>query len=190
MQRPAVGRALSGFVREWPDPGQMSGRHRQRARRDAGLREARGLQSRSGGRRTMASYQCGTDMRTGEMVFIGKSGREDQRPRPGDDRRAAKAGDVAAQAVRRDLDFGIDDEAAGRAAAAQALLAQQIHDCPECQAARARARSGTRWAPTSCARSRRRRATGDYPSRETRRRKIPGGRSAAQIARAARAANR
>jgi hypothetical protein len=139
----------------------------------------------------MASYHMRTDMRTGEMVFIGKSGREVSGRDLAVIEARAKAGDVDARAVTRDLDFGIDEH--GRPldrAAAQALVAQQIHDCPECQAARARGEVGVSLdadALSALARAARR---GDYPSRETRRRKILKVDRRRKIARAARAANR
>lgn len=139
----------------------------------------------------MASYHMRTDMRTGEMVFIGKSGREvSSRDMAVLDARA-KAGDAAAQAVRRDLDFGVDDEGQPlSAAAAQAMLAQQIHDCPECRAAAARgevARTIGHDELMAMAQAVRR---GDHPSREARRRKIMKADRRRKIARAARAANR
>lgn len=139
----------------------------------------------------MASYHMRTDMRTGEMVFIGKSGREiSGRDLAVIDARA-KAGDVAAQAVRRDLDFGIDDEGLPvGAAAAQALLEQQIHDCPECQAARARGEVGYTLGADQLRALAQAARHGDYPSRETRRRKILKVDRRRKIARAARAANR
>lgn len=138
----------------------------------------------------MASYHMRTDMRTGEMVFIGKSGREVSGRELAVIDARAKAGDVAAQAVTRDLDFGIDDEGLPvSAAAAQALLAQQIHDCPECQAAGARGERALNLSPDQL-RTLVRGAGGDYPSRETRRRKIQKVDRRRKIARAARAANR
>ena len=138
----------------------------------------------------MASYHMRTDMRTGEMVFIGKSGREVRGRELAVIDARAKAGDVAAQAVRRDLDFGVDDEGLPiSAAAAQALLAQQIHDCPECQAARARGEVGISLGADEL-RGLAQAARRDYPSRETRRRKILKVDRRRKIARAARAANR
>jgi len=116
----------------------------------------------------MASYHMRTDMRTGEMVFIGKSGREiSGRDLAVIDARA-KAGDVAAQA----------------------LLAQQIHDCPECQAARARGEVGYTLGADQLRALAQAARHGDYPSRETRRRKILKVDRRRKIARAARAANR
>ena len=139
----------------------------------------------------MASYHMRTDMRTGEMVFIGKSGREiSGRDLAVIDARA-KAGDVEAMAVRRDLDFGVDDEGLPiSAAAAQALVAQQIHDCPECRAAAARGEVPFTVGPDELRALARAARRGDHPSRESRRRKILKVDRRRKIARAARAANR
>lgn len=140
----------------------------------------------------MASYHMRTDMQTGEMVFIGKSGREVAGRELAVIDARAKAGDPEAQAVRRDLDFGIDDHGQPLdPARAQALLAQQIHDCPECQAARARGEVGFTLGPDELrALARAARRHGDEPSRATRRRKILKADRRRKIARAARAANR
>lgn len=139
----------------------------------------------------MPSYHMRTDIRTGEMVFIGKSGREvSGRDLAAIDARA-KAGDVQAMAVRRDLDFGVDDEGLPiSAAATRALVAQQIHDCPECQAARARGEVPLTIGPDELRALTQAARRGDYPSRETRRRKILKVDRRRKMARAARAANR
>lgn len=139
----------------------------------------------------MASYHMRTDMRTGEMVFIGKSGREVSGRDLAVIEARAKAGDAAAQAVTRDLDIGTDEH--GRPldrATAEALLAQQIHDCPECQAARARGEVGVSLGADELRAVAQAARRGDYPSREARRRKILKADRRRKIARAARAANR
>lgn len=139
----------------------------------------------------MASYHMRTDMRTGEMVFIGKSGREVSSRDLAVIEARAKAGDAAAQAVTRDLDIGTD--AHGQPldrAAAEALVAQQIHDCPECQAARARGEVGFSLGADELRARAQAARRGDYPSREARRRKILKVDRRRKIARAARAANR
>lgn len=140
----------------------------------------------------MTTFHMRTDMRTGEVVYIGKSGRE-VAARDFDTLDArVRMGDAEALAVRRDLDLGVDEH--GRPldpAAVRALAAQQIHDCPECQAARARGEVGFSMGPDelqALADTARRR--GDYPSRATRRRKIAKVARRRKIARATRAANR
>lgn len=83
----------------------------------------------------MALYHHKTDLRTGEMVMVGKSGRELPALEFSAIDGAAKAGDPAAMATKRDLDWSLD--ASGRAvgeAEARALLAASIADCPECRA--------------------------------------------------------
>jgi hypothetical protein len=83
----------------------------------------------------MAMYHHRTDLRTGEMVVIGKSGREVSALELAAIDGAAKAGQAEAIAVKRDLDWSIDTD--GRpvtAAEARAMLAASIADCPDCRA--------------------------------------------------------
>lgn len=82
----------------------------------------------------MAMFHHRTDVRTGEMVMIGKSGREVSALgfRAIDD--AAKAGEAEALAVTRDLDWSIDGD--GRPispAQAQALILASISECSCCR---------------------------------------------------------
>lgn len=151
----------------------------------------------------MASYHMRTDMSTGETVFIGRSGRVVDTRDLARIQAAARAGDAEALAIERDLDVGIDEE--GQALdrhAIEALAAQVMDDCPECQAARARgevpvimgpdhfaelARTAPAWLRELAAEEARRPG---HETRATRRRKILKADRRRRIERQARAANR
>lgn len=154
----------------------------------------------------MASYHMRTDMSTGETVFVGKSGRVVDTRDLARVQARARAGDREAQAIERDLDFGVDE--AGRPLdprQIEALTAQSIHDCPECQAAMARGelgvtlgaaelaeleRTAPAWLRDLAAEEARRPGHGAREARATRRRKIMKADRRRRIERQARAANR
>lgn len=95
----------------------------------------------------MAMYHHRTDLRTGEMVMIGKSGREVPALEFAAIDGAAKAGHAEAIAVKRDLDWSVDTD--GRAvtpAEAKAMLAASMADCPDCRAEAAAALGAVRTA--------------------------------------------
>ncbi len=97
----------------------------------------------------MPTYSIVTDLNTGTTLAVGKDGRTYTMDEIDAAERRAKGGDPAARALLVNVDHGVDER--GRRlsqAQVKARLAQMIHDCPECQAARAHAEQPPPWRPT------------------------------------------
>ena len=89
----------------------------------------------------MRTLNLDLDMITGRVLAIGKDGRRYTIEELDAAERAARAGDPAARATLDAVDHGMGGPLTREAA--EALLAKTMHDCPECQAARARGETVT-----------------------------------------------
>lgn len=96
----------------------------------------------------MRTYNLVTDLETATSFALGKGGRRYTMQEIDAAERAAAGGDPAAAALLLDVDHGVDDQGA-RLSFEQVMARheQLIHDCPECQAARARGEQPIRWRP-------------------------------------------
>ena len=94
----------------------------------------------------MRTYNMEMGRASGAVTLVGKDGRRYSNQDLIAAEHAAKQGDPAAEALLRNLDHGVDDD--GRRLSADEVRAraeQIVHDCPACQAARARGEPVTTW---------------------------------------------
>lgn len=94
----------------------------------------------------MRSYSLEMDLVSGAMYAVAKDGRRYTMTELGAAEQAAARGDPEAAALLRAVDFAVDDD--GRqlsSAEVRARFEQVVHDCPECQAARARGEEPIAW---------------------------------------------
>ena len=108
----------------------------------AGLQRARAVQWGP----AMRSYNVEMDLVTGAAFAIGKDGRRHTMSELGAAEAAAERGDPEALALLESVDHSIDLD--GRRLSPEEVRArfeQLVHDCPECQAARARGEAPRIW---------------------------------------------
>lgn len=103
--------------------------------RDREVGAARALQWRV----VMRTYNMEMDPASGAVTLVGKDGRRYSNRDLVAAEQAAAQGDAAAEALLRNLDHGLDDDGQRLTVEEVRARAEQIiHDCPACQAARAR----------------------------------------------------
>ena len=96
----------------------------------------------------MRSYSLDLDMLTGDILAIGKDGRRYTFEQIRRAETAASRGDPDAAALLLAVDHGLDaDGNRMTPEEVRTRFEQLIHDCPECQAARARGEQPLRWPP-------------------------------------------
>ena len=94
----------------------------------------------------MGTYNMEMDPASGAVTLVGKDGCRYTNQDLITAEQAAGLGDAGAEALLRNLDHGLDDD--GRRLSADEVKArfeQIVHDCPACQAARARGEPVTTW---------------------------------------------
>ena len=95
----------------------------------------------------MRTLSLDLDMETGAVMAVGKDGRRYTLEQIDAAERAARRGDAASAAMLRAIDHGLDADGDRLGPVeVKARFEQLVHDCPECQAARARGEQPITWA--------------------------------------------